>query len=52
MAEARNYYLFGVADPPFQRKADLRDLEVRVSRKGLTVRARKAIHGTETPARR
>lgn len=52
MAEARNYYLFGVADPPFQRKADLRDLEVRVARKDLTVRARKAIHGTETPARR
>jgi VWFA-related protein len=52
MAEARNYYLFGVADPPFQRKADLRDLEMRVLRKGLTVRARKAIHGTETPARR
>jgi len=52
MAEARNYYLFGVSDPPFQRKADLRDLEVRVLRKGLTVRARKAIHGTETPSRR
>ena len=52
MAEARNYYLFGVADPPFQRKADLRDLEVHISRKGLTVRARKAVHGTETPSRR
>ena len=52
MAEARNYYLFGMADPPFQRKADLRDLEVRVSRKDLTVRARKAIHGTEVPSRR
>jgi VWFA-related protein len=48
MREAANYYLIGVADPPIQRKADLRELEVRVLRKGITVRARRAVPGTET----
>jgi VWFA-related protein len=46
LREAGHYYLFGVADPPIQRKADLRELDVRVARRGVTVRARKAIPGS------
>jgi VWFA-related protein len=46
MRETANYYLVGVADPPIQRKADLRELKVRVHRRGVTVRARRAIAGT------
>jgi VWFA-related protein len=41
--EAGNYYLIGVADPPVQKTADLRELDVRSLRKGVTVRARKGI---------
>jgi VWFA-related protein len=47
MLETANYYLIGVADPPIQRKAELRELDVRVLRRGVTVRARRAIHGTQ-----
>ena len=47
MREAGSYYLIGVADPPIQRKADLRELDVRVLRRGVTVRARRAIPGSE-----
>jgi VWFA-related protein len=46
MREAGSYYLIGVADPPVQRKADLRELDVRVLRPGISVRARRAIPGT------
>jgi len=46
MREAGNYYLIEVADPPVQRKADLRELDVRVRRSGVTLRARRAIPGT------
>jgi VWFA-related protein len=46
MREAANYYLIGVADPPIQRNAPLRDLEVKSLRDGVTVRARRAIHGS------
>jgi VWFA-related protein len=46
MREAANYYLIGVADPPIQRKAELRELEVKVLRPGVTVRARRAIAGS------
>jgi VWFA-related protein len=46
MREAGSYYLIGVADPPVGRKSDLRDLDVRVLRRGVTVRARKAVPGT------
>jgi VWFA-related protein len=46
MREAGSYYLIGVADPPVARKADLRELDVRVLRRGVTVRARKAVPGT------
>jgi VWFA-related protein len=41
--EARTYYLIEVADPPIGRKDPLRELEVRVLRRGVTVRARSAI---------
>jgi hypothetical protein len=34
-----------VTDPPVGRKADLRELDVRVLRRGITVRARRAIPG-------
>lgn len=47
MREAGSYYLIGVADPPVQRKADLRELNVRVLRPGISVRARRAIPGTQ-----
>ncbi len=45
LREAGSYYLIGVADPPVGRKADLRDLDVRVLRRGVTIRARKAVPG-------
>jgi len=45
MREAANYYLIGVADPPIQRNAPLRDLDVRSLREGVTVRARRAVQG-------
>jgi hypothetical protein len=43
--EAGAYYMLGVADPPVQKTADLRDVDVKVLRKGVTIRARKAIKG-------
>jgi VWFA-related protein len=45
LREAGSYYLIGVTDPPVGRKADLRELEVRVLRRGVTIRARKAVPG-------
>ena len=45
MREAGFYYVIGIADPPVGRKADLRELDVRVLRRGITVRARRAIPG-------
>lgn len=45
MREAGNYYLITVADPPVQRNADLRDVEVKSLRDGVTVRARRAVPG-------
>lgn len=45
MQQTSNYYILDVADPPVGRKAELRELEVRVLRKGVTVRARKWIPG-------
>jgi VWFA-related protein len=47
MREAANYYLLTVADPPVQRAAVLRELDVRVLRKNVTVRARRATPGKE-----
>jgi VWFA-related protein len=46
MREAGSYYVIRVTDPPVGRKADLRELDVRVLRRGITVRARRAIPGT------
>lgn len=45
MSEASNYYVITVDDPPVRRTADLRELDVRVLREGVTVRARRAIPG-------
>ena len=45
MRDAANYYLIGVADPPNGRGADLRELDVRVLRPGVTMRARRAVPG-------
>ena len=42
MSEASNYYVISVDDPPVRRSADLRELDVRVKREGITVRARRA----------
>jgi len=47
MRETAHYYLIAVTDPPVQRKADLRELEVKVLRRGVTIRARTAIPGTQ-----
>ena len=45
MRESANYYLIGVADPPNGRGADLRELDVRVLRPGVSIRARRAVPG-------
>ena len=45
MREAGFYYVIAIADPPVGRKAELRELDVRVLRRGVTVRARRAIPG-------
>ena len=45
MREAANYYLLGVGDPPVGRGADLREVDVKVLRRGVTVRARHLITG-------
>jgi VWFA-related protein len=45
MREAGTYYLIEVRDPPMGRQMDLRALDVRVQRPGLSVRARRAVPG-------
>ena len=45
MREAANYYMLGVGDPPVGRGADLREVDVKVLRKGITIRARHLITG-------
>jgi VWFA-related protein len=45
--EAGTYYLLETANPPVQRNADLRKVEVKVLRKGVTVRARRGIKGRD-----
>ena len=45
LREASNYYMIGVMAPPVGRDADLRELDVRVKRRGVTVRAREAVSG-------
>jgi VWFA-related protein len=46
MRESATYYLVDVPDPPVGAKADLRPLEVKSKRKGVTIRARHAIPGS------
>ena len=43
--ETGTYYVLRMSDPPVQRGADLRKVEVKVLRKGITVRARRGIPG-------
>ncbi len=45
LEEASNHYVITVADPPVRRTSDLRELDVRVLRRGITVRTRRAIVG-------
>jgi hypothetical protein len=45
MRESANYYLISVADPPVGSGAPLRELDVRVHRPGVTIRARRAVKG-------
>jgi ribosomal protein S11 len=45
MREAASYYVIEVVDPPVGRKADLRDLDVRALRRGVSIQARRAIPG-------
>lgn len=43
LSEIQTYYVLSVEDPPIGRKADLREVEIKVSRRGVTARARKGI---------
>ena len=43
--ESGSYYLLGVVNPPMQRTADLRPVEVKVLRKDVTARSRREIRG-------
>jgi VWFA-related protein len=45
LQEASSYYMMAVSDPPIGKGAELRDLEVRCLRRGVTMRARRAIAG-------
>jgi VWFA-related protein len=49
LAEARGYYMLAVANPPVGRTFDLRKIEIKSLRKGVTIRARQLIPGTEAP---
>ena len=46
LAEAANYYVISVPDPPTGHGADLRELEVTTRRRGVTLRARHALPGS------
>jgi VWFA-related protein len=45
MRESASYYLIELRDPPMGRQMDLRALDVRVNRPGMSVRARRAVPG-------
>ena len=45
LSDADHYYVIRVGDPPFGRKAVVRELEVKSSRRGVTIRARRGIPG-------
>ncbi len=46
LRESGSFYIVDVPDPPVGGKADLRPLEVKSLRKGVTIRARHAIPGS------
>jgi VWFA-related protein len=43
LSELGTYYVLSAQDPPIGRKADLREVEVKVLRRGVTARARRGI---------
>ena len=43
LSELRTYYVLTVEDPAVGKKADLREVQVKVQRRGVTVRARRGI---------
>jgi VWFA-related protein len=45
LRDASNYYVVDLPDPPVGRNSDLRDVEIKVLRPGITVLARRAIPG-------
>jgi VWFA-related protein len=45
LAEASNYYLIGVRAPPVGKTAELRDVQIKIKRRGVTVRSREAVSG-------
>lgn len=46
LSETSHYYVLDLVDPPTGRKAEFREVDVRVTRKGVTVRARRYIPGS------
>ena len=47
MRETSNYYILRIEDPPVFKTHELRDVDVRVKRRGVSVRARRAIIGRQ-----
>lgn len=45
LRDAGTYYAVTVADPPIFKNADVRDLDVRVLRRGVEIRARRFLRG-------
>jgi VWFA-related protein len=45
LAEASSYYLIGAKAPPVGRSADLREIQIKIKRRGVTVRTREAVSG-------
>lgn len=45
LAEASNYYLIGVKAPPVGGTANLRELQIKLKRRGVKVRARQDVSG-------
>lgn len=48
LRETDHYYALSVGDPPVGRKAVVREMDVRVLRRGVTVRAPRSIPGGQT----
>ena len=45
LGEADSYYVVEIPDPPVGRSADLRELDVRVLRRGVSIQARRTLPG-------